>query len=188
MSVTGEGPINECTSAGHLGEGETCTSSAQCGASLDCVRASETDAKGTCRAYCCEGVCGEGTDGAVRFCDATRMADRNARIPVCMPVKGCRLLAQEQCSESETCAVVRESDGTTGCVEIGSAQVGDPCDVEHCATGLTCLGQVGARTCYQLCSDTGASCPTGQECTLAPPAFSQMGIGVCVEVTSQRAY
>lgn len=186
----GEGPQNQCASAGDRAEGDSCTASEECGAALDCVRAHASDAKGTCRAYCCEGVCGDGADGKPRFCDATRLADVEARVPVCMPVQGCRLLALDQCAADETCAVVRESDGTTGCVEVGNATVGSSCDVEHCAAGLTCLGQPGARTCFQLCSDTGmgAPCPSNQECTWAPPAFNQAGVGVCVQSAQQRAY
>lgn len=182
---------NRCVTAGNGNEGAACTQGSDCGAGLDCVHsAGDSPKSGTCRAYCCEGTCSSaaGVGGEGRFCDPAQRAEDGARIPACLPIKACRLLGKDECSKSETCAVVREIDGSTGCVEIGDAQVGQACDVEHCAAGLTCLGQVGARTCFQLCSDTGVACPVGQECTWAPPAFREAGLGICTEASTQRLF
>lgn len=183
--------VNLCGTAGNGGEGALCTVGMECGAGLDCVQDPRSSAgEGTCRAYCCGGVCAGAVNGGGegRFCDpAVRVADA-ARVPACLPIRSCRLLGKDECSVNETCAVVREIDGSTGCVEVGTAAAGAACDIEHCAAGLTCLGQVGSRTCFQLCSDAGVTCPIGQECTWAPPAFRESGVGVCTESTNQRVY
>lgn len=184
-------PRNTCVTAGSGVEGASCKHGEDCGAGLDCVQgAGDSGSAGTCRAYCCESLCsGVGNSGSEgRFCDPTRRVDDASRVPACLPIKSCRLLGKDECGKNETCAVVREIDGSTGCVEIGNAVVGESCDVEHCAAGLTCLGQVGTRTCFQLCSDSGAACPTGQECTWAPPAFREAGLGICTGASTQRLY
>ena len=191
IKSTETGLQNQCVSAGNGGEGAVCSAGDDCGAGLDCVReTSDKSTTGSCRAYCCQGLCaGAASAGnSGRFCDAARRVEDDARVPACLPIRGCRLLGKDECAANETCAVVREIDGTTGCVEAGAATVGAACDIEHCATGLTCLGQVGTRTCFQLCSDSGAGCLAGQECTWAPPAFREVGVGVCTASSSQRAY
>ena len=182
---------NSCDNqAGNGGEGSACKVGVDCGAGLDCVQ--EPGAKGgTCRAYCCDGLCSgvqSGNAGEGRYCDPAVRLDDQHRIPACLPIHSCRLLGNDECDADQTCAVVREIDGSTGCVEIGQAQVGEACDAEHCAAGLNCLGTVGARTCFQLCSDSGAACPTGQTCTWAPPTFREAGLGVCTESAAQRLF
>ncbi len=182
---------NSCENrAGNGGEGVACKLGTDCGAGLDCVRELGTEG-GTCRAYCCDGLCSgvrTGNAGEGRFCDPTVRLDDGNRIPACLPIHSCRLLGEEQCLADQTCAVVREIDGSTGCVETGKAEVGDSCDVEHCAAGLNCLGTIGMRTCFQLCSDSGAACPSGQACTWAPPAFREAGLGVCTASVAQRLF
>lgn len=187
--VTSEG-VNSCSHpAGNGGEGAACKAGTDCGAGLDCVREPGKRA-GACRAYCCEGLCSGvlGNEGDGRFCDPAVRSDDERRIPACLPIHACRLLGNDECGERETCAVVRELDGSTGCVEVGTAQVGESCDAQHCAAGLNCLGSVGTRTCFQLCSSSGTACPPGQSCTWAPPTFREAGLGVCTESAAQRAF
>lgn len=182
---------NQCVVAGNAGEGTACAVGEDCGAGFDCVREPGDKAGGgSCRAYCCEGLCAGATSNGSsgRYCDPALRVEDDTRVPACLPIRACRLLGKDECATNETCAVVREIDGSTGCVETGIAAVGAACDAEHCAAGLTCLGQVGTRTCFQLCSDSGAVCPAGQECTWAPPAFREAGVGVCTASSTQRAY
>jgi hypothetical protein len=87
------------------------------------------------------------------------------------------------CVASKTCAVVR-ADGTTGCVEVGSAKAGESCEIDHCARGLVCLG-FGAtmRQCFQLC-DTGngpnyGQCPNNTTCQAKLPWFQNPSVGIC---------
>ncbi len=185
--VTAAGANSCAHQAGNGGEGAECNLGIECGAGLDCVR-EHGRRGGTCRAYCCEGLCSgvtsSGDEG--RFCDPALRTDDERRIPSCLPVRRCQLFGSEECDAGQTCAVVRELDGTTGCVEVGKAQVGEACDAQHCASGLNCLGSVGTRTCFQLCSASGAACPTGQACTWAPPTFREAGLGVCTESAAQR--
>ena len=181
--------VHGCESAGRGGEGAACTLATECGAGLDCVLEPGQE-RGACRAYCCAGSCtglAVGSEEAGRYCDPARKANGESRIPACLPIRSCRLLGRDECPQDQTCAVVRETDGSTGCVEAGTAQVGAPCDVDHCAAGLTCLGQVGTRTCFQLCSDAGAPCPQGQACEWSPPTFREAGLGVCTESVGQRS-
>ena len=182
-------PQNVCEQSGNGGEGSSCAVGTDCGAGLDCVREPGGN-EGACRAYCCAGTCTGSTanaDEAGRYCDPARRTADESRVPACLPIHTCRLLGLDECAIDQTCAVVRESDGSTGCVEIGTAVVGEACDVEHCALGLTCLGQIGTRTCFQLCSASGSPCPTGQECTWSPPTFREAGLGICSDTTGKHS-
>jgi hypothetical protein len=141
-----------CSANGMIAEGGACQNATDCGEGLECIR-NGGQVEGQCRAYCCAGTCdattsSSGNNGKT-FCDIQFAKTAGFKVPVCMPVKACRLFEKGGCASGETCAVVNEEDGTTGCVEQGPAQVGQSCDEVHCGDGLTCLGRAGARRCFQ---------------------------------------
>jgi hypothetical protein len=168
-------------------DGTTCASSADCAPGYDCIRGITS---GVCRHYCCSGSCDNSMSksGGPTFCDIQQLYSVNGPssmplVPVCMPIKKCKLLTPGDCSaaspdsQAETCAVVTEN-GDTGCVATGPAQVGESCDTEHCQANLTCLGTAGDRHCYQLCTLDGNQCPSGQTCT-SGSLFQDTSYGVC---------
>lgn len=177
LALGGSGVTPVCAEATRGGgDGVSCSSGADCAPGFDCV---DGDKGATCRRYCCMGTC-EGhlsQNGGATFCDVQKLLDTGAKAPVCMPLKPCTLLKAGECADTETCAVVTES-GATGCVPIGPAQVGDSCDVQHCAVGLTCLGQPGNRRCYQLCKVGGGACGLNRTC-MTSTIFDDPAYGVC---------
>lgn len=169
-------PAPACVRAGYGHDGDACQTGADCAAGFECVGAGE------CRHYCCE----ESTCDAFAkdtFCDVQAMKAppvAGANVPACMPVRSCKLLMPGYCADGETCAVVRPSDGTTSCVAIGPAKVGDNCDETHCGDGLVCLGTVGSRSCFQLCrTSVSSDCPSGQTCKSGAPLFQDPSVGIC---------
>jgi hypothetical protein len=56
--------------------------------------------------------------------------------------------------------------------------VGKPCDEEHCARGLTCLGQPGNRKCQRICKIDGDTLCAPQTCTTTS-AFKDSSFGIC---------
>lgn len=177
-----QGATQSCKAAGSGKDGAQCTTGADCAASFECI-----GTPGRCRHYCCGGdaTCDEaakaGTLGNMTFCDLQPVADHDFLVPVCVPVLGCTLLSggpAGSCTDSTTCAVVKD-DGTTGCVAIGPATVGQGCDVQHCAAGLNCIGSIGARTCVQLCELDSPACPKGTTCIGSAQLFSNPNIGLC---------
>ncbi len=165
------------TAAANGGDGASCEKGEQCAAGFDCV-AGARGAK-TCRHYCCLGTCkGQlSQNGGATFCDVQSLVDVNQKAPVCMPLKRCRLLGSGECMGTETCAVVTEG-GDTGCVATGDRQAGASCDEEHCATGLTCLGQPGSRKCFKLCKVGSSDCGSSQVCTTST-VFKDPAFGTC---------
>jgi hypothetical protein len=174
----GVGASTTCSAAGQGGDGASCTAQADCAPEYDCV------GSGTCRRYCCAGnsVC-----NPTQFCDVQPLASATTtKVPVCMPIQpagGCQLLDADSgdgsCPEHETCAVVRET-GATGCVEIGGQQADQDCDVDHCESGLVCLGSPGERSCYNLCdTSSGVGCIAPQTCQGGLPLFQDPAVGVC---------
>ncbi len=165
-TLTVAGPA--CATAGALPEGSACKVSVDCAPGTDCIAA------GQCRVYCCDGLCGSG-----KFCDVQTKNDaRGFVIPVCVPVRPCKLLESPgSCLDSETCAVIA-STGATSCVEVGKARKGEACDQDHCVAGNVCLGAFGSRQCHQLCSDAKA-CSAGEECRSSKPLFLDPAVGIC---------
>ena len=166
-----------CVKAGTGEDGAACQSGADCAAGFECVGTT-----GQCRHYCCMADACDSLPHPA-FCDVQSLAvSDTTKVPVCMPVSACKLLSPTGCMAGETCEVVRP-DGTTSCVAVGTAQAGDPCDVEHCASGLTCLGSVGSRVCYQLCAvvDSSAACPAGTTCQTTAPTFQDPTVGICTQ-------
>lgn len=176
--LTGPTAAPTCLDANPEGtDGAKCTSGADCASGFDCVVSNDV---GFCRRYCCSGSCGSHRSqaGAETFCDVQRLQGSTNKAPVCMPIKICKLFTAGECADNETCTVVTD-DGTTGCVANGTAGVGQPCDEEHCAAGLTCLGQAGNRSCFQLCkTKNGPGCGSNQVCKPSP-IFTDPTIGVC---------
>jgi hypothetical protein len=175
-SPTGFAPV--CALAGTVGNGLACKVSSDCLPTFDCVGSGDT---ATCQRYCCSGnvEC-----AATEFCDIQPTAQASAvEIPVCMPIvpaAGCELLGTDACpSKTETCAVVREN-GLTGCVAVGTAKAHQSCDETHCAAGLTCLGTVGQRECYQLCHTASTDeCTAPETCKGGLPLFPDPAVGIC---------
>jgi hypothetical protein len=162
-------------------DGVTCSGGKDCAPGFDCV---EGEKGQVCRRYCCADTC-EGKasqSGGKTFCDVQKLVDVPVKAPVCMPLKACKLLTIGQCATSETCAIVTDT-GETGCVEVGQAQVNDSCDTEHCAAGLTCIGQPGARKCYQLCKVGGSTCPSTLVCKTTT-SFRDPAYGICQKPTA----
>jgi hypothetical protein len=169
------GPI--CLDAAPNGrDGESCTQGSDCAPGFDCVAG---DRGSTCRHYCCGGTCkGNLSNGSATFCDVQSLIDVPQKAPVCMPLKRCsKLLGTGECATNESCTVVTES-GDTGCVPIGDKEVGQSCDLSHCAAKLTCLGQPGARKCFKLCKVNASDCPYGQTCVTSA-AFQDGDFGIC---------
>ncbi len=166
-TLTASGPA--CATAGAVPEGAACKVSVDCAPGTDCIAA------GQCRTYCCDGQCASDKS----FCDVQSKNDSSGVvIPVCVPVRPCKLLESPgSCLENETCAVVSPS-GATSCVAIGKAKKDEPCEREHCSAGSVCLGVLGNRKCYQLCSKA-KSCASGEECRSSKPLFLDPAVGVC---------
>lgn len=168
----------ELSDADHLGtEGSECQEGSGCAAGFDCV---DSERGGVCRRYCCDGSCdGQvSNNGGPTFCDIQKVVhERTYLVPVCMPLKKCKLLIDGECAKTETCGIVNET-GDSGCVPVGNAKAGERCDEEHCAAGLTCLGYPGDRTCFQLCRTDGNDCPSGETCTTGA-VFQNTAFGLC---------
>ena len=172
--ANGNAQAPTCTPAGNAGDGSWCKSSDECQAAFDCVGA------GTCQRYCCSGNAACTAD---QFCDIQpKTQATGVEVPVCMPIHpmyGCTLLGPAACPATETCAVVRD-DGTTSCVAIGGAKAHQPCEKDHCAAGLVCLGTPGSRQCFQLCeTSTAQECSATQECKGGLPLFPDATVGIC---------
>jgi len=192
VASNGVGLPTACSVAGAGTAGDTCTAATDCAAGYDCT--SSGTGAGTCRHYCCagNGQCGGRDAGVPEFCDIQPLAAATTtKVPVCMPIvtPGCSLRsalpgapasATPSCySKGQTCAIVRE-DGTTGCVEEGGKTAGEPCNTDHCADGLVCLGALNARLCYALCLTSGSgACPSPMTCQGGLPLFQDPTVGVC---------
>lgn len=176
-----------CSANGSAAEGATCEKAEDCSEGLECVR-NGGRVEGQCRAYCCAGTCDVvANSGGKTFCDIQFSRTGSFKVPVCMPVKPCKLFDKAGCTTGETCAVVNDEDGTTGCVEEGPAQVGQSCDEVHCGAGLTCLGRPGSRRCFTLCKEGVTTCPAPSRCVWPAPTFSTQGIGICVDSSMKAA-
>lgn len=170
--------VPRCEPADPLGvDGTTCAKSADCAPGFDCV---EGDKGPVCRRYCCSGSCDAqlSRNGGSTFCDVGKLTDVDQHmVPVCMPIKACKLLNPTDCGDKETCAVVNDK-GSTSCVPKGDAKVGDACDETHCDSALNCLGNPGDRHCYKLCHVDGNDCGAMETCTTGS-VFKDTTFGVC---------
>jgi hypothetical protein len=156
-------------------DGAPCMRGTDCAAGFECI------GSGQCAHYCCQSQTCDDARGTY-FCDIQPMIGGGpyAKVPVCMKRSDCKLLMKGSCQDNQTCAVVREHDGYTSCVDVGPRKVGEECDTDHCAAGLVCLGMTGHRSCYQLChTDVTTECPPMQKCTGSAPVFTDPTIGIC---------
>ncbi len=170
-------PVADCVDGSRRGnDGKTCEDGADCAPGFDCVAG---DKGNVCRHYCCMGTCEGQTpqSGGLTFCDVRQLGAFAHKVPVCVPLKSCKLLTSGECAVDESCSVVTEN-GDTGCVTVGTAKAGDACDEEHCGAKLTCLGQPGNRKCYTLCRVGSTECGTGQVCTTST-VFKDPDYGIC---------
>lgn len=170
---TSSAPKPVCVANGEGKEGAQCLVATDCAAGYECV-----GSPGQCRHYCCSAsACASGQ----QFCDIQTVAEIGSlRVPVCMPVRSCKLLATDGCSVGEQCEVV-DDQGTTSCVAVGPLHAGDSCETNHCGEHLTCLGVPGSRKCYTLCDTQQNDCSTGETCKSGAPLFKDSEIGVCVK-------
>lgn len=163
-------------------DGTSCSSGSDCAPGFDCV-VGDTGRGAVCRRYCCAGssACSEHTsqNGGRTFCDVQALEEKaDTLVPVCMPIKQCKLLKTGECSASETCAVVSDK-GETGCVATGPQEAGASCEKAHCMSGLTCLGSPGDRRCYALCRvSSDSDCEGAKKCTTSS-LFPDPNTGVC---------
>jgi len=118
------------------------------------------------------------------FCDIQALADIDAKVPVCMRIQACTLLRNGDCASGQSCMIVNDS-GDTACVDTGPRREGASCEVDNCAQGLTCLGQVGSRECFRLCRVDGNDCDITQVCA-TNTLFTTPSVGVCQARTSRR--
>jgi hypothetical protein len=168
-------PTTECLPSGLGFTNGACTQASDCAAGHECVSG------GLCRHYCCAGTSACQVN---EFCDVQPTAeDPTVIVPVCMPEVPCELLDDGYCPASQQCSVVRE-DGSTSCVNLGTAQDGDSCDAEHCARGLVCLGAPGSATCAPLCYTSkpdacAGTAKPGRTCVATLPLFHSSSVGVC---------
>lgn len=169
-SSAGGAVAAQCVTAGTGKDGEACRASSDCGPGFECV-----GSPGQCRRYCCSSAC-----GAERVCDKQLVVgNESLTVPVCMPIHPCKLLSP--CPNNETCGIADQIDGRTSCLAVGAAQAGESCEQQNCAGDLTCLGEVGARLCYKLCSKSHPSCPEGSRCKGTLPLFQDPDQGVCLK-------
>ncbi len=160
----------QCVAAGAGKDGDACRASADCGPGFECV-----GSPGQCRRYCCATPCGN-----ERVCDKQIVTgNEGLTVPVCMPIHPCKLLGKS-CPNGETCGIADQIDGRTSCLAAGAAQAGESCEQENCAGDHTCLGEVGARLCYKLCSKSHSDCPSGSKCKGTTPLFQDPDLGVCL--------
>jgi hypothetical protein len=184
-----------CLPVGPGIEGSLCRHSTDCAPGNECVGA------GVCRHYCCSGnhACGadlpDAEAGAMQwqFCDIQPALETQLLVPVCVPLRPCRLLNDVgdtsgdagTCAPSETCAVAWTENGATSCVPVGDAHVGENCETRHCAAGLTCLGGQCRKLCHlshdggSATTATPAQCGAGQICKGGLPVFPDLLVGVC---------
>lgn len=167
----------KCVVGGDAKDGDPCTQGSDCKVGYECV-----GMPGRCRHYCCTpSVCDTMTQsntGKTYFCDVqSEAASPQVKVPVCVVAQACELL-KDKCGAGSTCALVDANLGTTSCVAIGPAQVGEDCEKTHCAQNLNCLGAPGARVCEKLC-DLTHPCGSTQQCVYKFPALKTQNAGIC---------
>lgn len=168
----------ECNFPGGGAYNDPCTSVTNCGAGLGCAVVgdpSSSEPAAACRTYCCGDLeeCPKDT-----YCTPQPMVEStDVAIPVCIPATHCTLLDDSTCLAGQTCTIVR-ADGTTSCVEPGTAKEGEGCQTGLCAPGYTCLKLV--NQCKKLCHvDQPADCPGGA-CIGGSGEYPD-GFGTCTE-------
>ncbi len=167
----------KCVEAGAHGDGASCATGADCLAGFECV-----GTPGVCRHYCCdETACSQYLTSTTNkyFCDVqAQTAAPTVLVPVCMVAQPCNLL-ENGCGDGMTCTLVDPlNSDLTSCVMVGDAQVGDSCEIQHCAANMICVGAYGQRTCRQLCNATHL-CTYPQQCDGQWSQLSKFNVGIC---------
>lgn len=170
LMPSGEKVTAACKLVGTLRAGDPCTSVSHCAAGLGCTN---TMGVGVCRQYCCDDAeaCPSST-----YCALQPMTEApQVSIPVCSPVKNCKLLDNSGCAANEACTIVRK-DGTTSCVTPGPGTRDKPCP---CAAGYVCAP--ATATCVKLChiGKDDVDCEGGGACQGGVMLYPE-GVGVCV--------
>lgn len=181
VQTTSQGTASECVAAGSHGDGASCTSGADCAPGFECV-----GTPGACHHYCCDDAfCTSNTiflanNPGNYFCDVQpEAASANVKVPVCMLAQPCDLL-QNGCGDGMTCTLVDAlNSDLTSCVAIGTAQVGESCEINHCAADMICVGPYGQRTCQQLCDQSVHTCTYPQQCDSQWPQLAKFNVGIC---------
>ena len=180
LGSNGKEVIAACGLAGLGQDGDACTTGSDCGAGFECV-----SSPGRCRHYCCDPIAckavGMGsTNDTTYFCDVQNQTSSNVKVPACLPVQACKLLVANSCGVDQTCSIVDVLTGTTSCVQVGPAKVGESCETTHCGSNLVCLGSLGKRSCQQLCDPTQTGvCPNGQACKQPWQILKMDSAGIC---------
>jgi hypothetical protein len=162
----------QCVEAGTFNAGDACENAAHCSATLGCVNTmSGGTSGGICRPYCCDDVelCPRDS-----YCAPLRMAEAALKIPVCTPVKKCKVLDDSTCDNGQVCTIVR-NDGTTSCVDPGTGTRDEACP---CASGHVCSKIT--NTCRKLChlGNDATDCEGGGTCQGGVMGYPE-GIGTC---------
>lgn len=180
LASNGKSVAAACGVAGVGHDGDACTTGSDCSAGFECV-----SSPGRCRHYCCDpAACklvGQGqSNDTTYFCDVQTQTASSAKVPACLPVQACKLLVANSCGQNQTCSIVDVITGTTSCVQVGPAKVGESCETTHCGANLVCLGSPGKRSCQQLCdpSQTGV-CPNGLACKQPWQILIMDSAGIC---------
>jgi hypothetical protein len=171
LSATSSLTEAKCGPVGSFGDGDPCSTVADCQAGLGCV--ATTEGVSLCRPYCCGDVneCPDDT-----YCAPEPMAESLVQIPVCIPASNCELLNDATCKNGQTCTIVRD-DGTTSCVDPGTGASDEACP---CAAGFYCSSSSGV--CLELCHTEGddAECGADGKCQGGVKGPYPVGFGVCV--------
>ncbi len=160
------GPMAVCAEAGIAEDGEDCRVATDCAPGLGCVLGAFT---GTCRPYCCEGLCSGDEECAAL--PTAELPPARTVAPFCLPPDICEL-GDSSCGAGLACML--HAEGTTWCETPGAGEVGDECP---CAEGFVCAG--AELRCRRLC---GEAIPDvcGEAACQAVPTFPA-GYGLCAD-------
>ncbi len=170
-------PLPKCADAGEGEIDAPCQTGADCVPGHACVPTEGSDNdnySGVCRPYCCGEVESCPSVPSQSFCAPRPLIGEDLKVPVCVPVAPCELLADGACPDGTTCGVVR-TDGTTSCVVPGT---GTLCEACPCAEGLVCAQHT--NLCQKLCHTQGTEGECGAGFCQGGSAEYPAGIGVCV--------
>ncbi|HTA92865.1 MAG TPA: hypothetical protein VK745_24975 [Polyangiaceae bacterium] len=149
-----------CEAAGTGKSGATCATGSDCASGYYC-------ADNVCRKQCCAGdwsVCdtGESCFRSLEVKAGGNVIDSG--MALCFPVDGCDPLDPSSCpgAPAQGCRIV-DSQGSTACVPVGTAQPGDTCATANtCAAGSICsLGACRALCRADVCGEPACTASQG---------------------------
>lgn len=173
--------VRTCAAPGTAGDGELCTTSADCAAGLNCSKFGARAPPGICIEYCTTAA--DCTGGG----SCTQMLPPEPMLGLCS--FSCDPVAQTGCPGGTACylfAVLSVPDAipslASSCTTPSGLAEGAACTrPRDCAPGLTCV-PVGAETvCVPQCVVGGAPCLSGSCGSYVPP-LSLFGVeyGACI--------